>query len=334
MNKKDIIILGIETSCDDTSAGIVINGNDVMSNATFSQIKIHEKYGGVVPEIASRSHIDKISFVIDEALYLAKIGFDEVDAISVTTTPGLIGSLLVGISYARGIAFALNKPIIEVNHLEAHICANYIANCNFKPPFICLLVSGGNTNIFLVMDYLNFELLGSTRDDAAGEAYDKVARVLGFGYPGGQYIDENAQLGDKSLVKFPRAYLEENSLDFSFSGLKSSVLNYINKNNSQNIDFRVEDVCASFQESVVEVLVNKTIKACEMHNISKVAIAGGVSSNSGLRKSMKEACEQKGFELNIPDPKYCTDNGAMVGASGYFRYMESIGMEVEINKKA
>jgi N6-L-threonylcarbamoyladenine synthase len=328
MKKNDIIILAIETSCDDTSAAVVQNGYNVKSNVIYSQIKSHEKYGGVVPEIASRDHMDKISIVVEEAILLAGITMQQVDAIAVTFGPGLVGALLVGVSYAKALAYGLKKPLIPVHHIEGHICANFITDKNFCPPFVCLVVSGGHTNIIIVKGYGDYQIVGKTRDDAAGEAYDKVARILGLGYPGGPKIDELAKKGNNKAIDFPRAYLEKGSLDFSFSGLKSSVLNYINKSKMKKEDINIEDIAASFQQALIEVLVNKTIDACKLHKISKVAMAGGVSSNNGLRSLMKQQCDLNGFSLNIQQPIYCTDNAAMIGASAYFKYLNS---EININ---
>lgn len=328
---KDIIILAIETSCDETSAAVVKNGHEVLSNIIYSQIKIHEKFGGVVPEIASRNHINKISEVVDEAIEKSNLNFSDITAIAVTKGPGLVGALLTGLSYAKGLAFVLNKPLLGINHIEGHIMANYITNKDFTPPYICLVVSGGHTNIILVNDYGKYKVLGKTLDDAVGEAYDKVARGLNLSYPGGPKIDALAQNGDPEYIKFPRVYLEEGSLNFSFSGIKSSVLNHINKTKMKNDSINAEDIAASFQRAVVEVLVNKTIYACEINLINRVAIVGGVSCNSELRRLMSEQCLLKGLQLNIQKNIYCTDNAAMVGASGYFKYINNMFDALSLN---
>lgn len=328
---KDILILAIESSCDETSAAIVKDGRIVLSNIISSQIDIHKKYGGVVPEIASRKHIEAIDFVIDEALEKAFVTFNDIDAIAVTYGPGLVGALLVGLSEAKALAFSLNKTLIGVHHIEGHIAANYIENINWKPPFICLVVSGGHTNLVHVIDYNKFEIIGSTRDDAAGEAYDKVARAIGLNYPGGPEIDKLAQTGNSQAINFPRIMLENNSYDFSFSGLKSAVLNYINSCSMKNQQYKKEDIAASFQQAVVDVLVSKTIKLCKEKNINKVALAGGVSANSFLRNSMKKACLENEFYLNVPSIVYCTDNAAMIGSAGYYEYINNSEFKMDLN---
>jgi N6-L-threonylcarbamoyladenine synthase len=317
---ESITILAIETSCDETAAAVVKNGHCVLSNVISSQIKIHEKYGGVVPEIASRNHMEKISQVIDEALANADVTFEKIDAIAVTSGPGLVGALLVGISYAKSLAFSLKKPLIGVHHIDGHICANYITNKNFTPPFICLVASGGHTNIILVKKYGIYTVLGKTLDDAAGEAYDKVARALGLSYPGGPKIDELSRYGNNEAVFFPRAYINDESLDFSFSGIKSSVINFINKSNMSGVEIVKADVAASFQQAVIEVLVKKTILACKLNGVTKVAMAGGVSSNSALQELMRSTCDLEKFELNLQPSIYCTDNAAMIGAAAHFYY--------------
>lgn len=316
--EKSTVILGIESSCDETSASVVVNGRKVLSNVISSQIDLHKIYGGVVPEIASRKHIENIGFVVEEAVKKASITLNDIDGIAVTYGPGLVGALLVGLSYAKGLSFSLNKPLIGVHHIEGHIAANYLNNTDFKPPFICLVVSGGHTHLVLAKDYLDFKIYGKTRDDAAGEAYDKVARALGLSYPGGPSIDFEAKKGDPQSINFPRAYLED--YDFSFSGLKSSVLNYLNKNKMQHIETNINDVAASFQESVVEVLVNKTINLTKELKQNKIAIAGGVACNSYLREKMKTASLENGFDLKIPEPILCTDNAAMIASAGFFEF--------------
>ncbi|MCI8804817.1 MAG: tRNA (adenosine(37)-N6)-threonylcarbamoyltransferase complex transferase subunit TsaD [Clostridiales bacterium] len=318
---KNAIILAIESSCDETSAAVVENGRKVLSNVISSQIAIHKRYGGVVPEIASRKHIENIDDVIYEALLQAEISLSDVSAVAVTYGPGLVGALLVGLSYAKAVAFASNKPLIGVHHIEGHICANYIENDDWKPPFICLVVSGGHTHLVYVKDYSEYEILGKTRDDAAGEAYDKVARAIGLPYPGGPEIDKLSKRGNSSAIDFPRVTLDNSSLDFSFSGLKSAVLNYLNKAKMTGGKIFPEDVAASFQQAVVDVLVMKTILACKKFGIKSAAMAGGVSANSFLRKSMREACEKEGITLNVVKPVLCTDNAAMIGSAAYFKYM-------------
>lgn len=331
MKTNDINILAIETSCDETSAAVVKNGRYILSNIISSQIDIHKKYGGVVPEIASRKHIEVIDYVIDEALEEANFKLSDIDAIAVTYGPGLVGALLVGVASAKALAFACNKPLVGVHHIEGHISANYIEDKNFDPPFICLIVSGGHTHIACVHDYNKYEIMGCTRDDAVGEAYDKVARSIGYGYPGGPIIDNLAKTGNPQAIDFPRVYLEDNSYDFSFSGLKSAVLNYINKCKMTDVSFKPEDIAASFQQAVIEVLVNKTIKAAKQKNIYKIAMAGGVAANSSLRKYMKEACEKENITLNYPSPILCTDNAAMIGSAGYYEFINGVRHKLDLN---
>ncbi len=321
LENNDFTVLAIESSCDETSAAVVRNGREVLSNVISSQISIHKRYGGVVPEIASRKHIEAIDTVVYEALNEAKMALSEVSAVAVTYGPGLVGALLVGLSYAKALAFATGKPLIGVHHIEGHICANYIENENWKPPFVCLVVSGGHTHLVCVKDYCEYEILGKTRDDAAGEAYDKVARAIGLPYPGGPEIDKLAKEGNPFAIDFPRVMIDSDNLDFSFSGLKSAVLNYLNKEKMLGNEVVAADVAASFQQAVVDVLVSKTISACKKAGLCKIAMAGGVSANSFLRKAMKEACEKEGFELNVAKPILCTDNGAMIGSAAYFEHL-------------
>ncbi len=327
----DVIILAIESSCDETSAAVVKNGRYVLSNVISSQIDIHKKYGGVVPEIASRKHIENIDYVVMDALKNANTSLSEISAIAVTYGPGLVGALLVGLSFAKAVAFASNKPLIGIHHIEGHICANYIENQNWEPPFICLVVSGGHTHLVYVKDYCEYEILGKTRDDAAGEAFDKVARAIKLPYPGGPEIDKLAGKGDSGSIDFPRVLLENESLDFSFSGLKSAVLNYLNKAKMMGKEIVSENVAASFQQAVVDVLVIKTIAACKKKNVTKVAMAGGGSANSYLRKCMKDACEMNGFILNTVSPILCTDNAAMIGSAAYFEYLSGKFDEWNLN---
>ena len=310
---KDIIVLGIESSCDETSVAVVKNGREVLSNIIDTQIKIHEQYGGVVPEIASRNHIEAISRVAKKALEDAKISFNDIDVIAPTYGPGLVGALLVGVSYARGLAFALNKPLVGVNHLEGHIAANYITHPDLEPPFLCMLTSGGNTQIVYVKDYCEMEVLGRTRDDAIGEAFDKVARVVGLGYPGGPKVDKLAQQG-KATIDFPKTHFE--NLDFSFSGIKTAVINLHHKN--PEID--KADLCMSFEKAVTEVLIENIETAIKQTGINKIVLAGGVYANTRIRGEF-DKLEQKGIKIYKPDLKLCTDNAAMIASAGYYRYL-------------
>ena len=319
--KKDIVILGIESSCDETAASVVRNGREVLSNVISSQIALHTLYGGVVPEIASRKHIEKINVVIEEALAEAHMTLDDIDAIGVTYGPGLVGALLVGVSEAKAIAYAKNLPLIGVHHIEGHISANYIENKDLEPPFACLVVSGGHTHLVIVKDYGKYEIVGRTRDDAAGEAFDKVARAIGLGYPGGPKIDKVSKEGNPNAIAFPRAKVADSAYDFSFSGLKSAVLNYLNGCKMKNIPIVQADVAASFQKAVVDVLVEHAMHAVEEYGFKKFAIAGGVASNSALRSAMEEACKKRGVAFYHPTPILCTDNAAMIGAAAYYEYL-------------
>ena len=319
--KKDIVILGIESSCDETAASVVRNGREVLSNVISSQIALHTLYGGVVPEIASRKHIEKINVVIEEALAEAHMTLDDIDAIGVTYGPGLVGALLVGVSEAKAIAYAKNLPLIGVHHIEGHISANYIENKDLEPPFACLVVSGGHTHLVIVKDYGKYEIVGRTRDDAAGEAFDKVARAIGLGYPGGPKIDKVSKEGNPNALAFPRAKVADSAYDFSFSGLKSAVLNYLNGCKMKNIPIVQADVAASFQKAVVDVLVEHAMHAVEEYGFKKFAIAGGVASNSALRSAMEEACKKRGVAFYHPSPILCTDNAAMIGAAAYYEYL-------------
>ena len=319
--KKDIVILGIESSCDETAASVVRNGREVLSNVISSQIALHTLYGGVVPEIASRKHIEKINVVIEEALAEAHMTLDDIDAIGVTYGPGLVGALLVGVSEAKAIAYAKNLPLIGVHHIEGHISANYIENKDLEPPFACLVVSGGHTHLVIVKDYGKYEIVGRSRDDAAGEAFDKVARAIGLGYPGGPKIDKVSKEGNPNAIAFPRAKVADSAYDFSFSGLKSAVLNYLNGCKMKNIPIVQADVAASFQKAVVDVLVEHAMHAVEEYGFKKFAIAGGVASNSALRSAMEEACKKRGVAFYHPSPILCTDNAAMIGAAAYYEYL-------------
>lgn len=321
ISKEDIVILAIESSCDETAAAVVRNGREVKSNIISSQIDLHTLYGGVVPEIASRKHIEKISQVIEAALAEAKVPLEEIDAIGVTYGPGLVGALLVGVAEAKAIAYAAKKPLIGVHHIEGHIAANFIEHPELKPPFFSLVVSGGHTHLVRVRDYGKFDIIGRTRDDAAGEAFDKVARAIGLGYPGGPKIDKVSKEGDPEAIAFPRAHVADAPYDFSFSGMKSAVLNYINGCRMKGEEFSQADVAASFQKAVTDVLVDNAMHAVEEYHIDKFAIAGGVASNSALRAAMKEACERRGVKFYYPSPVYCTDNAAMIGAAAYYEYI-------------
>lgn len=318
---RNINILAIESSCDETAAAVVNNGREVLSNVISSQIELHKLYGGVVPEIASRKHIEKINQVIEEALEEADMTLDDIDAIGVTYGPGLVGALLVGVAEAKAIAYAKKLPLVGVHHIEGHISANYIEHPSLEPPFLCLVVSGGHTHLVCVKEYGEYEILGRTRDDAAGEAYDKVARAIGLGYPGGPKIDRLAKEGNPDAVKFPRAHIEGAPYDFSFSGLKSAVLNYINGCQMKGQTYNPADIAASFQKAVVDVLVENSMNAAAEFDMNKFAIAGGVASNSALREGVKEACQERGIEFYYPSPIYCTDNAAMIGTAAYYEYL-------------
>ena len=321
---KDILTLGIETSCDETSASVVKNGREILSNIIDTQIPIHEKYGGVVPEIASRNHIEAISRVVKYALREANVTFEDIDAITPTYGPGLVGALLVGVSYGKALSYAINKPLVGVNHIQGHIAANYITHKDLKPPFICLLISGGNTQIIKVNDYTEFEILGKTRDDAIGEAFDKVARVVGLGYPGGPKVDKLALEG-KPTIKLPKTHFE-NSLDFSFSGIKTAVIN-VNHNTK---DINKADLCASFEKTVTEVIVENTTKAIELTGIKTLAIGGGVSANKFIRNEILKL-EEKGIKTYMPDMKLCTDNAAMIASAGYYNFINGKRDELDLN---
>lgn len=327
------IILAIESSCDETSAAVVVNGRDVLSNIIASQIDTHKKFGGVVPEVASRMHIEVINSVVSEALKVANKTLDDIDAIAVTYGPGLVGALLVGLQYAKGLAYSLKKPLIGVNHIEGHISANFIEHKDLKPPFVCLVVSGGHTFIVHVKDYGNYEIIGETRDDAAGEAYDKVARSLGLGYPGGPKIDKLSKEGNEDAIKFPRANFHDNTLDFSFSGVKSAVLNYLNKMEMKNEKINKADVAASFQKAVVGVLTDNVIKTCKIKKIDKIAIAGGVASNSALRESLIKEGKKRNINVLFPSPILCTDNAAMIGSAAYFEFLRGNVASMDLNAR-
>lgn len=329
--EKDVYILAIESSCDETAAAVVKNGRCVLSNVISSQIELHKLYGGVVPEIASRKHIEKINQVIEEALEQAGMTLEEMDAIGVTYGPGLVGALLVGVAEAKAIAYAAKKPLVGVHHIEGHISANYIENPDLEPPFICLVVSGGHTHLVAVNDYGKYQIIGRTRDDAAGEAFDKVARAIGLGYPGGPKIDKISKEGNPEAIRFPKAHIEDGPYDFSFSGVKSAVLNYLNGAKMKGETVVEADVAASFQKAVTDVLVENAMKAVREFGMKKFAIAGGVASNSTLREAMKKACEKNGVEFYHPSPIFCTDNAAMIGAAAYYEYMAGVRHGWDLN---
>lgn len=327
----DVTILAIESSCDETAAAVVRNGREVLSNIISSQIALHTIYGGVVPEIASRKHVEKMNGCIKTALSEAGVTLDDIDAVAVTYGPGLVGALLVGVSEAKAIAFATGKPLIGVHHIEGHISANFIENKDLEPPFVCLVVSGGHSHLVVVKDYGEYEIIGQTRDDAAGEAFDKVARAIGLGYPGGPKIDKAAKEGNPDAFTFPQAKIDDAEYDFSFSGLKSSVLNYINQAKMQGQELNQADVAASFQKAVVEVLVSHAIKACKEYGYNKLAIAGGVASNSGLRELMEKECAANKISFYRPSPVLCTDNAAMIGAAAYYEYQKGVRFGLDMN---
>ncbi len=321
---KDILILGIESSCDETSCAIVKNGREVLSNVINSQIKIHEKFGGVVPEIASRNHVEVISSVVKQALEEANVTFNDIDAVSCTYGPGLVGALLVGVSYAKALSYALNKPLIGTNHIEGHIAANYITHPELEPPCLCLVISGGHTHLVHIKNYKEFEILGRTKDDAIGEAFDKVARVIGLGYPGGPKIDKLAKEGSNT-IKIPKTHFE--NLDFSFSGIKTAIINMHHK----NPDIDKADLCASFEATVTEILIENTLKAAKKLNINKIALAGGVSANSYIREQFINLEKTKGMKIYYPTPILCTDNAAMIASAGYYNYINGKVSDLELN---
>ena len=331
MENKEIKILAIESSCDETAAAVGVNGRDMRSNVISSQIALHTLYGGVVPEIASRKHIEKINQVITQALHDADMTLDDIDAIGVTYGPGLVGALLVGVAEAKAISYARDIPLVGVHHIEGHISANYIENPDLEPPFLCLVVSGGHTHLVKVLDYGKYEILGRTRDDAAGEAFDKVARAIGLGYPGGPKIEKVSYEGNPDAIEFPRAKVGDGVYDFSFSGLKSAVLNYLNGCKMKNIEINQADVAASFQKSVTDVLVGHAEHAIEEYHMDKFAIAGGVASNGIIRNAMQQMCDRKGVKFYHPSPILCTDNAAMIGAAAYYDFMAGKRAGLDLN---
>ena len=328
---KELLVLGIESSCDETAASVVRGCREVLSNAIYSQIDLHTVYGGVVPEIASRGHIEKINQVVSQALSDAGKDLKDMDAIAVTYGPGLVGALLVGVAHAKALGWAAGVPVVGVNHIEGHISANYIDNPELEPPFMCLVASGGHSHLVLVKDYGEYEIIARTRDDAAGEAFDKVARAIGLGYPGGPKIDKEARNGNPDAIPFPRAKVRENEYDFSFSGLKSAVLNYLNSCNMKGESFNVSDVAASFQSAAIDTLVGHSMQAASDRGVRKFAIAGGVASNSALREAFEKECSSRGIEFLRPSPIYCTDNAAMIAVAGSYEYLLGYRSRLDLN---
>ena len=330
-SSEDVYILAIESSCDETAASVVKNGRTVLSNIISSQIDLHTLFGGVVPEIASRKHIEKINQVIEEALTEAHMSLEEMTAIAVTYGPGLVGALLVGVAEAKALAYAAKKPLVGVHHIEGHVSANFIENPDLEPPFMCLIVSGGHTHLVIVKDYGEFEILGRTRDDAAGEAFDKVARAVGLGYPGGPKVDKAAKEGNPHAIEFPRAKVGDNPYDFSFSGLKSAVLNYLNMCEMKGMEINKADIAASFQKSIVDSLTTRAMLACKEYNMNKFAIAGGVASNSAIRSAFEQECEKHKIQFYHPSPIFCTDNAAMIGVAAYYEYVAGVRHGWDLN---
>ena len=330
-NTEEVLILAIESSCDETAASVVKNGREVLSNVIFTQIDLHARYGGVVPEIASRKHIEKINQVIEETFQQAGVTLADLTAVAVTYGPGLVGPLLVGVSEAKALSFATGLPLIGVHHISGHISANYIEYPELEPPFVCLVASGGHSHLVMVKDYGEYEIIGRTRDDAAGEAFDKVARAIGLGYPGGPKIDKLSREGNPDAIPFPRAKVAENEYDFSFSGLKSAVLNYLNACQMKGEEINQADVAASFQKSVIDVLVEHSLHAVREFGCDKFAIAGGVASNSSLREAFARECEKRRIRFYHPSPVYCTDNAAMIGTAGYYEYLKGVRHGYDLN---
>lgn len=331
MENKGLLVLGIESSCDETAAAVVRDGREILSNVISSQIEFHKKYGGVVPEIASRKHIEVINLVIKEALDNAGCALSDIDVIGATYGPGLVGALLIGLSTAKGIAYAAKKPFVGVNHIEGHIYADFLAHKELKPPFLCLVVSGGHTNIVYIYDYGKFEIMGTTRDDSAGEAYDKIARAMGLGYPGGPLIDKLSVSGRCDAIKFPRVSFGDGSFDFSFSGLKTSVLNYLNRMKMEGAKVNLADVAASFQQAVIDVLADKTMQCARLKGADKIAVAGGVAANSGLRERFYYEGKKRGINIYFPPTILCTDNAAMIASAAYYEYQRGNISDMRLN---
>lgn len=328
---KDINVLAIESSCDETSCAIVKNGRWVISNIISSQIDIHKRFGGVVPEVASRMHLEAINNIVDQALKEAKMSLKDVDVIAVTKGPGLVGALLVGISEAKALSYVTKKPLVGVNHMKGHICAAFITHKDLNPPFICLLISGGHTYLVEVKDFNDMKVIGKTMDDACGEAYDKVARSLGMPYPGGPCVEECAKSGNEKAIDFPRVMLEKDSYDFSFSGLKTAVLNYLNSKKQKNEEISKEDVCASFQKAVFDVLISKTKRLMQEKNLDKLVVAGGVSANNTLKNEIEKMAKENNYKTYFPKKILCTDNAAMIASSGYFEYLDGTRDDFSLN---
>ena len=328
---KDINVLAIESSCDETSCAIVKNGRWVISNIISSQIDIHKRFGGVVPEVASRMHLEAINNIVDQALKDAKMSLEDVDVIAVTKGPGLVGALLVGISEAKALSYVTKKPLVGVNHMKGHICAAFITHKDLNPPFICLLISGGHTYLVEVKDFNDMKVIGKTMDDACGEAYDKVARSLGMPYPGGPCVEECAKSGNEKAIDFPRVMLEKDSYDFSFSGLKTAVLNYLNSKKQKNEEISKEDVCASFQRAVFDVLISKTKRLMQEKNLDKLVVAGGVSANNTLKNELEKMAKENNYKTYFPKKILCTDNAAMIASSGYFEYLDGTRDDFSLN---
>lgn len=328
---KDVYILGIESSCDETACAIVKNGREVLSSVIYSQIDVHTIYGGVVPEIASRAHIEKINQVVGKALSDAGMTLDDVDAVAVTYGPGLVGALLVGVSFAKAIAYAKEKPLVGVHHIKGHVCANFITYPELEPPFLCLVASGGHTHLVMVKDYMNYEIIGRTRDDAAGEAYDKIARAIGLGYPGGPKVEKAAHEGNPKAFDFPRAKIDECPYDFSFSGVKSAVLNTINGAKMKGEEVNPNDIAASFQEAVIDSMRERILMAIDEFDVKSFAMAGGVAANQTIRKALEAACAGKGVSFHCPPPVLCTDNAAMIASAGYFEYINGRRDGLDLN---
>ncbi len=324
-------ILAIESSCDETAAAVVENGTAVLSNIINTQIELHKLYGGVVPEIASRKHIENITAVVDKALLDSGCRLSDIDAVAVTYGPGLVGALLVGVSYAKGLALAAKKPLIPVHHIKGHIAANYIVTPELRPPFICLVASGGHSHIVFVKDYCDYEVLARTRDDAAGEAFDKVSRVLGLGYPGGPAIQRAAEQGNSEAICFPRVSMGENGFDFSFSGVKTAVLNYIHNSEQKGEEINKFDVAASFQAAVTDVLASHLIECARLHGVKKIALAGGVAANVPLREKVEKMAQAEGVSLYFPRLSLCTDNAAMIGCAAYYEYKNGARADMSLN---
>lgn len=330
----DVLILGIESSCDETAVAVVKNGREVLSNVINTQIEIHKKFGGVVPEVASRRHIQTIDRVIDQALEDAGVTFDDITAIAVTYGPGLVGALLIGVSTAKALAYALKKPLVPVHHIKGHIMANFVEHKDLEPPFVCLVASGGHSHIVEVKSYTDLEILGRTRDDAAGEAFDKIARVLGLGYPGGPLIDRLAKEGNPEAVHFPRVKMEGDTLDFSFSGVKTAVINYLHKLEQNGETYNRADIAASFQAAVTDALCSHTLEAARRTGNKIITLAGGVASNSALRKKMSEEAAKDGIRVLYPSPVLCTDNAVMIACAGYYGYLKQDFADMTLNAVA